>query len=133
MPLSLALEIAGAEYLPTTGSVAALGVSPPPGTKSAVKLALKTVGQIPFDQIALDRLTLFLRGSDELPMRIYEQLISDTLGMVVRSAGKADDRQHRVDVDQADARHPPQHKRDQQDQGAGPAQDSNEQPLARPR
>jgi type VI secretion system protein ImpG len=91
------LEITGAEYLPTAGSVAALGVSPPPGTKAALKLTLKSTADIPIDQIALDRLALYIRGSDELPMRLYEQMVSDALAVVVRPGTKADEWQVRLD------------------------------------
>jgi len=36
---------------------------------------------------ALDDLTLFLRGSEELPARLYEQLMGHALAVIARSRG----------------------------------------------
>ena len=35
----------------------------------------ETIGALPFEQIALDRLTLFLSGSDEVALKLYELLL----------------------------------------------------------
>ncbi len=45
-----------------------------------------TRADMTFDKLALDRLPLFLRGGDELPLRVYEQLLANTIAVVVRPA-----------------------------------------------
>ena len=53
--------------------------------RAGVRLRLRTtLPGLTFDKLALERLTLFLHGGDELPMRVYEQLLSNTVLMVVR-------------------------------------------------
>ena len=52
--------------------------------RSGIRLRLRTMDGQPFKDLALDRLQLFLRGADELPMNLYEQLLGRTVGMVVR-------------------------------------------------
>lgn len=71
------LEIVEAEYIPNASSL-------PPHkaekVKAGIRLRLKITGSNTFDLLPLDRLTIFLRGDDELPMRIYEQLFSAATG-----------------------------------------------------
>ena len=61
------------------------------GARGALRLRLRTTAGLNFADLALDELTLFLRGGDELPMRLYEQL----LGHARRRAGAPDDRGRR--------------------------------------
>jgi type VI secretion system protein ImpG len=89
------LEIAHAEY---TGYVADLGdvaglVRRP---KGALRLKLRTTAGLKFSDLALDELTLFIRGSDDLPVRIYEQIIGHTVGVVARPATRPPGWQHLI-------------------------------------
>jgi len=83
------LEVAEARYYPGR-DVAALGLPDLADVKGAIRLRLRTTGGQPFSEIALDRLPLFLRGPDELPMRILEQMLGNALAVVVKSAGGGD-------------------------------------------
>ena len=47
-------------------------------------------------ELNLDELTLFLRGSDELPSRLYEQLLGHVLGVMVRPAARPIPWQHLI-------------------------------------
>lgn len=78
------IEIAEVEYLSSTGAVVAIGVPDVSGVKAAIRLRLRTTAGLKFNQLALDRLPLFLRGSGELPMHVYEQLLANAVSVVVR-------------------------------------------------
>jgi type VI secretion system protein ImpG len=56
--------------------------------KSAIRLRLECKGSANFNSEAfrknLNRLPLYLKGNDELPMQLYEALLSNVLGMVIQ-------------------------------------------------
>ena len=79
------LEIVHADYM--TRDTAAFEMPKLPGTpqvKAALRLRLKTTGGLKIDQLSLDRLIVYLNGVDQLPVRLYEQLLANTVAMVVR-------------------------------------------------
>ncbi|GAB4267884.1 MAG: type VI secretion system baseplate subunit TssF [Methylomicrobium sp.] len=82
------IELADAEYLAGAGAVANLGIPVLPGVKAGIRIRLKSTAGLNFDQIALDRLPLYLRGVGELPMKIYEQLMGNALATVVQPVQK---------------------------------------------
>jgi type VI secretion system protein ImpG len=87
------LEIEHAEY---TSVLHALSDVQLPGlsrAKALLRIRLRTTAGLRFDQLSLDTLPLFLRGADETAFRLYEQLISRTLAVVVRPASAETDRQ----------------------------------------
>lgn len=80
------LELAEAEYLSGASAVANRGVPSRPGLKAGLRLRLRATAGLKFNQIALNSLPIFLRGSDELPFRLYEQLLGNTLAVAVQPA-----------------------------------------------
>ena len=69
-------------------------LSPPPalaqGAKAALRFRLKCTGEAPFEKIKIQDLPVYLRGSDEGPARLYEQLMGRVKGIAVRGvAGNA--------------------------------------------
>ncbi len=78
------LKLVKAEYLGTAAAVAALGLYLPPGVKAGIRLVLRSTAGLTFDKLALDSLPLYLRGSDSLPLRVYEQLLGNGVALVVR-------------------------------------------------
>lgn len=82
------LELYEANYVSGSGSVASLGLSDIPDVKAAIRICLKSTAGLNFDQLSLTSLPLFIRGSGELPMRIYEQIIGNCAGIVVRPKTK---------------------------------------------
>jgi len=80
------VEIKEAEYFRYSGAAASLGVPVLPGVKAGLRIRIKTTGGLRFDQIALDRLTLHLRGTEEAPMQLYEQLLANAVALVARPA-----------------------------------------------
>ena len=80
------LEVAAAEYLPSAGALGAQGLPVIRGARAGIRLRLRTSAGLTFDQLALDRLPLFLRGSEQLPVQIYEQMAGNAVATVVRPA-----------------------------------------------
>jgi type VI secretion system protein ImpG len=78
------LEIVEAEYFRYSGAAASLGVPSLPGVKAGLRIRIKTTGGLRFNQLALDRLTLHLRGAEEGPMQLYEQLLANAVALVAR-------------------------------------------------
>ena len=81
------LEIAHAEYTSFLGDLGNLRI--PVKAKAAVRLRLHASAGLTMNQLALDRLPVFLRGSDEIAMRLYELLLGHAVALVVRPAGQA--------------------------------------------
>jgi type VI secretion system protein ImpG len=82
------LEITSAEYTSFLGDLGNLRI--PVKAKAAVRLRLHTSAGLAFNQIALDTLPIFLRGGDEIAMRLYELLLGHAVALVVRPAGHAE-------------------------------------------
>lgn len=78
------LEIAEAEYYAYARDIATLDVPNPGGVQGAIRLRLRATGGLSLDKLTMDRLRLYLRGGDELPMWIYQQLLADAVGVVAR-------------------------------------------------
>lgn len=82
------LEITEAEYLPSLGAVANLGVPSLPDLKAGIRLRFKTTAGLKFNELSLDTLPLYLRGGGELPMHIYEQLLGNSFAVCVQTTEK---------------------------------------------
>lgn len=65
-------------------------LSPPsvPGVRAGLRLQVRAVGGCVLRQIRMDTLRVFLRGTDEHPMRLYEQLFAEAAAVVVRPAAR---------------------------------------------
>lgn len=88
------MELTHAEY---TGYVADLGdLRLPKRARGALRLKLRTTAGLNFSDLTLDDLTLFLRGADELPIRLYEQILGHAVGVVVRPTTRPVAWQHLV-------------------------------------
>ncbi|NOQ35141.1 MAG: type VI secretion system baseplate subunit TssF [Methylococcaceae bacterium] len=88
------LEITEAEYLSGAGAVANLDVPSLSGLKAGIRLRMRTTAGLKFNEISLDKLPIYLRGTGELPMQLYEQLISNSFAVCVQSAQKPRQWQH---------------------------------------
>jgi type VI secretion system protein ImpG len=80
----LPIEISEAEYISSAAAVAALGLPEQRGVKAAIRLRLKASGDLPFNKIALERLSLFLGGPEGSRARLYEQLVANVAAIYVR-------------------------------------------------
>ncbi|MBN6149159.1 type VI secretion system baseplate subunit TssF [Xanthomonas sp. AmX2] len=80
------LALREAKYLDTPAAIAAAGVGLPAGrpVRAALRLRFETLGGVQAGMLALDALPLFIAGGDELPKRLYEQLLGNAAGFLVR-------------------------------------------------
>ena len=62
------VEIVAAEYLANPSAVANLGAPSLKDLKAGIRLRLRATSGLKFNQLALDKLTLFLRGSGAQPV-----------------------------------------------------------------
>ena len=79
------LEITEAEYITSTLALPRINDPHLPAPKAAFRLRLQTTAGLTFDQLSLEEISIYLRGSDELPMQVYEQILANSVAMVVQS------------------------------------------------
>lgn len=77
------IEIAEAKFFTHAGSLAGADIALPPGVKAGLRLRVRATGDVPLSKLRLDQLVLYLRGTDGIPARIYERLLSACAGVVV--------------------------------------------------
>src|SRR5712691_1568290 len=77
------VAVAEARYVPLAPDLPfnALPLAEP--VRGVLRLRLRTAAALTFEQIALDRLNLFLSGSDEVALKLYELLLGSGLGALV--------------------------------------------------
>ncbi len=90
------LELVEAEYLPSVGAVANLGVPSLNGLKAGIRIRLRTTAGLKFNELKLESLPFFLRGHGELPMQLYEQLLGDSFAVCMQPVEKPHTWQHVV-------------------------------------
>jgi type VI secretion system protein ImpG len=78
------VELVEARYFTHSGAQA--GLTLPPAVKAGVRLRLRTSAAA-FRDLPLDRLSLHLRGADDLPVRIVEKLLGSVEGVLVAPPG----------------------------------------------
>jgi type VI secretion system protein ImpG len=83
------LEITEARYYNSAGALATIDVDRLDNVRAGIRLQLHTTAGVAFEDLPLDSLMLYLRGSDQIPFRLYEQLIGNTVSVLVRPKGKS--------------------------------------------
>jgi type VI secretion system protein ImpG len=87
-PLQLwPLEIGQVEYLPSLAAVSSCGLADPKhlsNVKGAIRIVLRCTAGVRFNQLALETLPLFLRGTGALPYRLYEQLLANSKALACK-------------------------------------------------
>jgi type VI secretion system protein ImpG len=74
------LQIAEVSY--HTRELIQFSLPPGLGTRAVLRIRLKATAGVDFSKLPLDSLPLFLRGADDLPDAIYEQIFRSTIGIV---------------------------------------------------
>jgi len=82
----LPLRIVEAGYF--TRNLAELNLPRDAAAKAAFRIRLRKTIPNRFAEILADPLVFFIRGADELPGQIYEQILGHRAGMVVQSSGR---------------------------------------------
>ena len=88
------LEIERVEYSGFVGDLGELRL--PSRVRATLRLKLKVTAGLACRELALDDLTLFLRGADDLPGRLFEQLIGHSVAVVARPTQRPAAWQHVV-------------------------------------
>jgi type VI secretion system protein ImpG len=89
------LELDQVTYFTSAGALATIGVENLEGVRAGFRFRFRVAGGAAFDQLSMDHIRLALTGSDALPMQIYEQIIGNGAGIVVRPKGGAKQWQQR--------------------------------------
>lgn len=84
------VELTEAKYFSGASALANIGVTGLNRVKAGIRLRLHTTAGLAFDETGLDRLQLYIRGADELPRTIYEQILANGVDAVVRPKGGKD-------------------------------------------
>src|SRR6185369_2426978 len=79
----LPLRVQEARYF--TRDLEELNLSADLGARAAIRIRLQTTGGQTFDKINLESLVFYVRGADDLPSRICEQLLARKLALIVQS------------------------------------------------
>jgi len=79
----LPVRVLEARYF--TRDLVQLNLPPEAGARAAIRIRLQATAGLPFKEIKLDPLQFFLRGADEFPSWIYEQIFARKASLVVQS------------------------------------------------
>ena len=79
----LSIRLTEARYF--TRDLAELNLPRDVGCKAALRLRLEATIPVPFAEIALEPLSFFLRGADEFPAMIYEQIFAHGMGLALQA------------------------------------------------
>lgn len=82
-PLTLT-SITHSAYVGDVGEARLVSRSP---VRGALRLRFKTMDGSPIRELSLDRLPLFIRGTDQTSHRLYELLVGGAIGSVLRAPG----------------------------------------------
>jgi len=82
------LKVVGGGY--HTRDMGVLELPSMPGVKAAVRIVLEATAGLNFSQLTMANLPLFISAPDATRMRLYEQLLSDAVGVLVRSPKPTD-------------------------------------------
>ncbi|HET7562726.1 MAG TPA: type VI secretion system baseplate subunit TssF [Rhodanobacteraceae bacterium] len=85
------IELKAAKYFDTPAALAAAEVPVPEGrtVRAGLSLKFQVTAGAETKMLPVESLPVFLAGADELPKRLYEQLLGNGVGFVVRATGKS--------------------------------------------
>jgi type VI secretion system protein ImpG len=81
------IELTEVKYTEHLGDLGGIKLPTRKTARAALRLTLRTAPGVRFEQLPLEHLPLFLRGGDELAMRVYEQLIGNVMAAALRKPG----------------------------------------------
>lgn len=82
------LELTNAEYSPVLADLGSIRL--PPKARAAIRLRLRATAGLAMRNLALSSLPVFLRGGDEIAMRLYELLMAHSVGLAARPVGSGE-------------------------------------------
>jgi type VI secretion system protein ImpG len=81
------LELEQVEYTSVLRELSDLRLPTAQPAKALLRIRLRATAGLRFEQLSIDNLPLFVRGGDEIANRLHEQLVTSSLGLVVRPVG----------------------------------------------
>ncbi|MDH3376836.1 MAG: type VI secretion system baseplate subunit TssF [Gammaproteobacteria bacterium] len=91
------VELVAAKYFTQAGGMSELEVPGARGFKAAIELRLRTTAGLAFQETELDKLVLYLRGSGDVPVQIYERMFANALGVAAMPVQRPAPWSHVVD------------------------------------
>jgi type VI secretion system protein ImpG len=82
------VAVAEAQYVGSKRDLAAFGLPERSDVRAGVRLRLRCQGKASWGKLKLDSLPIWLTGPEDVPMRLYEQLLANTVATVVRPAAQ---------------------------------------------
>lgn len=89
------LELTEARYFPTAGSLANIDVEGLDDVRAGIRFRLRCTTSA-FDELTLENLPVFLSGSGDVSSALYEQLLGNCQGLLVRPKGGSNSWQMRL-------------------------------------
>lgn len=83
------IELIEAEYVTNSGAWPDVKLPDSPNIRAAMRFKLRSAAGLTFAEIALDKLNMYIRGADELPMQIYEQIFANAAGIAIRPTSRS--------------------------------------------
>jgi len=90
------VELTEVRYFPTAGALANINVEGLSGVRAGIRLRLRCTSGVAFQETSIDSLPVFLPGGGDVPKNIYEQMLGNCAGVVVRPKGGSDPWQVRL-------------------------------------
>jgi type VI secretion system protein ImpG len=78
------IEITSIRHTNFTGDLGEFRLASPRTVKSTLRIRLRSQSKVPFSQLAIDRLPLFIRGQDTPSARLFELLHGATIGILIK-------------------------------------------------
>jgi type VI secretion system protein ImpG len=82
------IEVTEAKYYNSAGALATIDVNRLENVRAGIRLRLHTTGGLAFSDLSIDKLMIFLKGTGQVPYRLYEQLLGNTTAVLIRPQGK---------------------------------------------
>jgi type VI secretion system protein ImpG len=80
------IELSEVRYFPTTGALANIQLENLRGVRAGIRFRLRCTSAA-FDETSLDSLPIYLPGNGDVPKQLYEQLLGNCCGVIVRPKG----------------------------------------------
>src|SRR5690606_13643666 len=83
------LEIAEARYFSHAPDLGLTRIAPARAAKGGLRARLRLGGGLSWDQLALDRLVIFIAADDDVAWRLHNLVLGNGIGTLVAPAGAA--------------------------------------------
>lgn len=81
------LSVSQVRYHSSPAALSAIGMEVPAGIRAGLSLTFETTGGQTFDELSLDDICVYLKGTGTVPGLLYKQLIGDSLLLGARQVG----------------------------------------------